>query len=724
LPQRGRITGERNGGQNSFAIGGTYTVELYRTGFGPRIVQVQKPTQPVIRYAIAVVLIGIFLLLRFALQPVLGPSVPYLQFFPAIMLAAWFGGLGPGLLATALSTALSAYFFLAPLRSFEIDSTADLVSLPLFAAIGSAIALLVESLRRSETAHRAAAMLAREQANRLDAKAAAHKEVARRVEEASRAATAARQRLAEVVSNVPGVVWEAWGEPDAATQQIDFVSDYVKTMLGYEPVEWISMPNFWLTIVHPEDRERAGAEARAIFDSGERGRSEFRWVHRDGHVLWVEAHSQVVADEDGRPIGMRGVTLDISERRQLEQERASLLTREQTARADAVAANSLKDDFLATLSHELRTPLNAILGYARMLRTGMIDLPRQARALETIERNASLLSQMVEDVLDVSRIVAGKIRLEVQPVDVAQILEEAIATVKPAADARGIRLELVLDPQAGPVAGDGERLQQVLWNLLSNAVKFTPRDGHIRIRLARVDSHVEIVVSDTGIGIPRNFLPYVFERFRQADSRFSREYGGLGLGLAIARDIVHLHGGTIHATSDGEGRGSTFLVKLPIAIVLADSSPPVRREQPGAFTEYDERDGSLAGLRVLVVDDDADATTLMREVLEAAGASVASAKSGAEALRVLASTTADVLVTDIGMPGMDGFEFVAELRRSPDQALRNLPAAALTAYARSEDRTRALKQGFQMHLAKPIDPAELVAAVTALGRRGQSRIAG
>jgi CheY-like chemotaxis protein len=325
---------------------------------------------------------------------------------------------------------------------------------------------------------------------------------------------------------------------------------------------------------------------------------------------------------------------------------------------------------------------------------------------------------MVEDVLDVSRIVAGKIRLDVQPVDVAQIVEEAIATVKPAADARGIRLEPVLDPQAGPVAGDGERLQQVVWNLLSNAVKFTPRDGRVQIRLARVDSHVEIVVSDSGIGIRRDFLPHVFERFRQADSRFSREYGGLGLGLAIARDIVHLHGGTIDVSSDGEGTGSTFRVTLPVPIVRAEFGPGIRREKPGASIEHGEANGRLAGLHVLVVDDDADATALMREVLEAAGATVLSAESGAEALRELKTTRVDVLVSDIGMPGMDGFELVGELRRSQDPALRKLPAAALTAYARSEDRTRALRQGFQMHLAKPIDPAELVSAVAALCGEG------
>ena len=241
----------------------------------------------------------------------------------------------------------------------------------------------------------------------------------RQLEEVSEAVSAARQRLAEVVANVPGVVWEAWGEPDASSQRIDFVSDYVRTMLGYEPAEWTSTPNFWLTIVHPEDRDRAAAEASAIFTSGVPGRSEFRWMHKHGGVVWVEAHSNVVV-ESGRPVGMRGVTLDISVRKRLELERAELLAREQSARADAVAANRLKDDFLATLSHELRTPLNAILGYARMLRTGVIDPARQVRALEIVERNATSLTQMVEDVLDVSRVMSGKIRLNLDTVDLSR----------------------------------------------------------------------------------------------------------------------------------------------------------------------------------------------------------------------------------------------------------------------------------------------------------------
>jgi PAS domain S-box-containing protein len=534
----------------------------------------------------------------------------------------------------------------------------------------------------------------------------------RRLEEASQAVSSARQRLAQVVANVPGVVWEAWGEPDAASQRIDFVSDYVRTMLGYEPAEWTSTPNFWLTIVHPEDRDRAAREASAIFASGAPGRSEFRWMHKRGSIVWVEAHSNVIVDGEGAPLGMRGVTLDISVRKRLELERAELLAREQAARADAVAANRLKDDFLATLSHELRTPLNAILGYARMLRGGVIDPARQARALEIVERNATSLTQMVEDVLDVSRVMSGKIRLNLTTIDLSRIVEDSIATVRPAADAKGVVIRTSLNHDAGPISGDADRLQQVVWNLLSNAVRFTPREGNVEIRLERNGGDASITVRDTGAGIEPGFLPHVFERFRQADSRPSREYGGLGLGLAIARDLVELHGGSIQVASDGAGRGATFTVTLPVS----ERVPRNYSGPPGmALGDLDAMAGTvLAGVRVLVVDDDRDALMLMREVLEAAGAIVSEASSAPAALALLATERPDAIVSDLGMPGMDGYAFVAELRASPVETLRNVPAVALTAYARSEDRTRALRSGFQMHLSKPIDPGEVVAGVAAL----------
>jgi len=414
---------------------------------------------------------------------------------------------------------------------------------------------------------------------------------------------------------------------------------------------------------------------------------------------------------------MRGVTLDITGRKQLEQERAALLQREQHARADAVAANRLKDDFLATLSHELRTPLNAILGYSRMLRGGVVERERQARALEIVERNASALSRMVADVLDVSRIVAGKVQLNVQLIDLPIVVQEAIATIRPAAEAKGVRLQTVMDPEAGPVQGDGDRLQQVIWNLLSNAVRFTSRDGLVQVRLHRVDSNLEIVVSDTGAGIAPEFMPHVFERFRQADSRLSREYGGLGLGLAISRELVELHGGTIHAESDGLGKGATFSVMLPRSIPSSDTLDTASHRRRVEPPEQATMNKDLTGLEILVVDDDPDALTLMREILEAAGATVISADSGRVALDAMAERVPHAIVSDLGMPGMDGFELLAQLRQSPLESRRNLPAAALTAYARSEDRTRSLKSGFQIYLSKPIDPPELVRAVAVLASK-------
>jgi len=398
--------------------------------------------------------------------------------------------------------------------------------------------------------------------------------------------------------------------------------------------------------------------------------------------------------------------------------RAALMVENAKAYAEVRKTSRLKDEFLATLSHELRTPLNAILGYARMLRAGMLTADKYPRTFETIERNSSALTQMVEDILDVSRVVSGKMRLNMQPVELPMVVHEAIATVAPAAEAKDIRVETTIDPQVGPVSGDPDRLRQIVWNLMSNAVKFTPKHGRIQVRIERVNSSVEIVVSDTGMGIAPDFLPHIFERFRQADSGPTREHAGLGLGLAIVRNLVELHGGTVYATSGGPGEGATFRVRLPLRIVHPDSQPEPRRVHP-----RQPEPASLVGLprlngtHVLAVDDDADALGLLREMLEAVGASVTTATSGHAALDILEADPPDVLVADLGMPQMDGFELVRRLRASDDAAVRDIPAAALTAYARSEDRTKALQGGFEIHLAKPIDPAELVSAVQALARR-------
>jgi PAS domain S-box-containing protein len=385
--------------------------------------------------------------------------------------------------------------------------------------------------------------------------------------------------------------------------------------------------------------------------------------------------------------------------------------------AEAQAANRTKDEFLAVLSHELRTPLNAIVGYSRLLRGGILTAEKATRGLETLERNATWLTQIVEDVLDVSRIVAGKIRLDVQPVELPLIIDNAVATVQPAADAKGVRVQTIVDPSVAPVSGDPGRLQQVVWNLVSNAVKFTPKKGRVQVRLERVNSHIEICVSDTGMGIRPDFLPYVFERFRQAEAGTTRKSGGLGLGLAIVRHIVEMHGGTVEASSAGEGQGATFRVRLPVMIVHP-KAVETRREHPQTERRQPLTGLSdLTGIRVLAIDDEEDALTLLRVVLESAGAEVTTFNSPLVALERVAEVRPDVLVIDLGMPEIDGFEMIRRIRKSTDATVRRVPAAALTAFARSEDRTKALKCGFEMHLAKPVDPGELVASVATLARR-------
>ena len=380
-------------------------------------------------------------------------------------------------------------------------------------------------------------------------------------------------------------------------------------------------------------------------------------------------------------------------------------------------ASRLKDEFLATLSHELRTPLNAILGYARMMRSGMLSTEKIPRAVETIERNAASLTVIVEDVLDVSRIISGKLRLNVQQVDVPALVRASIDAVMPDAEAKEITVDSALNQDTGYITGDQERLQQVVWNLLSNAVKFTEQGGRVQVGLERAGQNVRLTIQDTGVGISPEFLPHIFERFRQGDAGTTRQRGGLGLGLAIARQLVEMHGGSIEAASGGQGTGSSFTVTLPRTM---------RRSGPGGFDDPAGRPHAgdrrrvpdLRGVRVLAVDDDADALAMVRDILESAGATVTTSQSGVQALLSLDQTCPDVLVADLGMPSMDGFELIATVRRASNQQLRNLPAAALTAYARSEDRIRALRSGFNMHLAKPIDPVALMAAVVSLSRRG------
>jgi signal transduction histidine kinase/DNA-binding response OmpR family regulator len=408
---------------------------------------------------------------------------------------------------------------------------------------------------------------------------------------------------------------------------------------------------------------------------------------------------------------------EVTERKQAEEERAKLLVREQAARADAESANRTKDEFLATLSHELRTPLTAILGWAHLLRSGKLPDETATSALETIERNARAQSQLIDDLLDVSRIITGKLSLEISPVELAPIIESAINTVRPSAEAKNIRLEMELDPAAGAVAGDGNRLQQVVWNLFSNAIKFTPARGSVNVRLRRVNSHVEIMVSDTGQGISAEFLPHVFDRFRQADGTTTRTHGGLGLGLAIVRHLVELHGGQVHADSLGVGKGSTFTVNLPLINGDRERSEVKSAHQLSVDDGTPPAYSSLDGLRVLVVDDELDTRDLVAAVLARSGAEVQTAATASDAIEALENWIPDVLVSDIGMPGEDGHTLIKRVRELDAKQPGWIPALALTAYASVEDRMRALSAGFQMHMAKPLDPAELVAAIASLGGR-------
>jgi len=861
-----------------------------------------------------------------------------------------------------------------------------------------------------------------------------------------------RKALQELVSNVPGVVWEAWGEPDEKNQRINFVSDYVEEMLGYSVEEWLSIPNFWLEIVHEEDKKQAAADASKKFVSLKGGSSRFRWVAKDGTALWVEARSTVITDEAGNPVGMRGVTMDVTERKKKEEserflyeassalassldyettlrtvallsvphfadwcavdvldengslnrlavahidpdkilwaeeinakypadqnaphglynvlrtgqsefypeipdemlalgakdeehlnlmrqigfrsvmlvplktrenilgvitfvnsdsknhtaedlalaedlanraalaidnarlfraeqntrkaaertsdllkrlqsvstslshaltpkevakaviaqginssgayagvvllfdeksgelkivetagfpkevsdnwqkfnidqkvpivdsirrrapvfiesvdlyqneypllgplvsvtgskslaaipliaegktigalglsfktqqnfneddraflqalaqqcaqalERARLYENERRLRSEAEAANRIKDEFLATVSHELRTPLNAIVGWSSLLKTKRLEPEMAEQAIETIERNAKSQAQIIEDLLDVSRIITGKIKLDISLINLDSVISAAVEGLRPSADAKGITISTTIDYEAAYVHADPERLQQILWNLLSNAVKFTSKNGRIEVKLERVESFAQISVTDNGIGINPEFLPFVFDRFRQADGTTTRMHSGLGLGLSIVRYLVEMHGGTVQAKSEGLNKGAAFIVSLPIASVI---NYKTAQENQNEFPA--ENNNSLKGLRVLVVDDERDSLFLLKTIIENYGGAAKAAKSVAEALEVFGEFDPHILVSDIGMPEEDGYSLIQKLRSLPIQS--DIPAIALTAYAGENDRKRALESGFQVHIAKPVDFSELIAAIEEL----------
>ena len=420
---------------------------------------------------------------------------------------------------------------------------------------------------------------------------------------------------------------------------------------------------------------------------------------------------------EGEVIGTLTIIEDVTERVMRESQlqdqleaRSELLANEKAARQEAEAANRLKDEFLATISHELRTPLTAIVGWSTLLRAGQLDAEASARAIETIYRNANSQTQLISDLLDVSRIISNKMQLSLSDVDLPAIVERTIEGVKPETESKNIRIESTVEPDFPFISGDAERLQQVIWNLLSNAVKFTPEGGCIHVNLRRVSTLVEISVRDSGVGIDPQFLPFVFDRFRQANSASTRTHGGLGLGLNIVRELVDLHHGTVHVSSEGLGKGATFVVELPIG-------SPQHLEPHEAETNPAHTPNSLGGLKGLIVDDEADTRDFVRRVLESCGSEVKTAASVSEALGVLETDRPDFLISDLGLPREDGYALIQRVRELPANRGGDTPAAALTAYARAEDRHRALRAGFQVHIAKPIDPETLVSIVANLMHR-------
>jgi PAS domain S-box-containing protein len=540
-----------------------------------------------------------------------------------------------------------------------------------------------------------------------------------------------RFELAESASN--GFVYD-WRLREDTVER----SQGMAAVLGYRPGEVPDTPQWWFEQINPSDLARVQAEVELVFAArGDKITTEYRVRRRDGHYIWVQDSARIFRDESGRVTRVVGTTVDISMRKRAEEEIARLLAEERAAREVAEQATRAKDEFLAVVSHELRSPLNAVLGWSNMLRSQRGDDPYIARVTETIQRNGKVQLQLIEDLLDTARIITGKMKLEVQPVELVVVIAAALDTVRTAADSKGIVIATDFDPEAGQITGDPARLQQVVWNLVSNAIKFTPEGGRVWVGLRRVGSGVRIVVQDTGQGIEPDLLPYVFDRFKQGDSSTSRRFGGLGLGLSLVKHLVELHGGVVTAESPGIGQGTTITVSLPVRAVRAMCQAVSRRDGAATADQTAIRrppSNMLMGVRALVVDDEADARELITLTLEQYGARVTSVDSAAAALDALeprlgdrgSGEPFDIMICDIGMPGTDGYELIRRVRTRQDKRVSYIKAVALTAYARSENRIKALRAGFQMYVAKPVDEAELAAVIGALTGRtpGQGQTTG
>ncbi|MFN6538740.1 MAG: ATP-binding protein [Nostoc sp. EkiNYC01] len=631
----------------------------------------KKIGQRLAPYIVALLTITISLLLSVLLSSLLKPTT-FMLFFGAVAVSTWYGGMEAGLLATALSIVVIDYFFIEPLFTlftYRIDS---LVHLSVFLIVAIIVNWLHGQLRIYK--------------QRLE-----KREKQLQVSEAKFRYLVESNIIGVIVSNSDGEIIEA--------------NEAFLKMIGYSREEILVGRMRWYDSTLTEylglsDRSILELEATGVFQLQEK---EYR--RKDGKLISILIGGTLFRETDNKQEEVISFCLDISERKRAEQEREQLLKSEQAAREEAEAANRIKDEFLAVLSHEIRSPLNPILGWSQLLQSKKLDDMKTAQALKVIERNAQLQAELIDDLLDISRILRGKMSLNICPVDLKSTIQAAMETVHLAAQAKSIEIQTILETNLGQVSGDASRLQQVIWNLLSNAIKFTDVGGRVDIRLERVGSQALITVSDTGQGIDPNFLPYMFDYFRQADSTTTRKVSGLGLGLAIVRHLVELHGGTVKAQSQGINQGATFIVKLP----LMPTQPLTIQDNQQSKQSLD-----LNGIKILVVEDDADTREFTTCLLEECGASVTSVASASEALITFTKSHPDLLLSDIGMPDIDGYMLMQQVRTLPSEQGGQIPAIALTAYAGEFDYQQALRVGFQKHISKPVEAKKLVAAITDL----------
>ena len=633
------------------------------------------------RYGVAILSVAIAAVVRWFLQSQFGDRAPFTTFYIAVMVAAFYGGLGPGLLATVLSTLMGSYFWLLPAGSVHPSRSANWLALVMFVPTLVVITVLTEALHKAR--RRAAAD-------------------ARRVIEQE-------QRYRTIVENASEGIWII--DAEARTT---FVNPCLCEMFGYPADEMFGRTPF--EFIFDEDQQAARERLRQR-QAGDTQPREFRYRRKDGSELWATISTSTLNGPQGEAIGMLALLADVSERKQMEAEREQVMAREQEARRVAEAANQTKDEFLATLSHELRTPLNSIIGWSGMLREKKLPEHATGQAVEAIHRNAKAQAQIIEDLLDVSRIISGKLTLNRQPVALEEVIDAALDAARPVAEAKHVALAKsgqMLDV----VMGDSTRLQQVMMNLLTNAVKFTQSGGRVGVRVESDERTARIVVEDNGHGISADFLPYVFERFWQADSSYTRRHSGLGLGLAIVRHLVELHGGTVSAASEGIGQGSTFTVTLPLALVqkTIDSAATLAVSESGLPDSTSRL--PLKGVKVLIVDDDEDTREMLMALLSLHGAETLTAGSAADALHRLRGWRPDLLVSDLGMPDEDGYALIRKVRSLPSEEGGNTPAVALTGYASEEESDRVRAAGFQAHAAKPVEVAKLVETIARLAEVG------